>query len=237
MRHLHQYLVSHRLPTDVRKINSRHVQAFAVSMSSRAPATITRALNATSSFFSYLVRSGVVEANPVEGVENHHLKWRQVRVPPTEECRQMITVCRNVRERAMLMLLLTAGLRRAELLDLRTADLAADCSEVTVVGKGDRVRTIPLPTQTQQVLGQYLGERDQSSELLFTNAAGKRIGNTSFARWFRRILKRAGLDAEDIRPHDCRHQYATTVLRSGVDVKTVQELLGHADLHLLRDTL
>lgn len=158
------------------------------------------------------------------------VKWKPTPIPTTEESRRMMAACKHERGRAMLMLLLTAGLRRAELLDLRTADLAADCSEVTVLGKGEKSRMIPLPAQTQRVLGQYLGERDQSSELLFTNAAGKRVSPTTFARWFQRILKRAGLAEAGIRPHDCRHQYATTVLRSGIDVKTVQELLGHADL-------
>ncbi len=83
---LHRFLVSHGLPTDVREIGSRDLQAFGVSMSGLSAATITRALNATSSFFSYLRRSGLVESNPVEGV----VKPKQTRSlpqgPTSEQC-------------------------------------------------------------------------------------------------------------------------------------------------------
>ena len=76
----------------------------------------------------------------------------------------------------MIMLLLTAGLRRAELLNLRTSDLTADLRRVRIVGKGGKERVVPLPEQTQQVLRRYLDERESASDLLFPNTVGKRLG-------------------------------------------------------------
>ena len=227
---LHEFLRAHRLPTDPAEITTRHLEAFAISMSGLAPATIRRALNATSSFFAYLVRSGVRDDNPVAGVVKPQEKSRVPQVPSQDDCRRLVAATKGSRERAMLMLLVTGGLRRAELLDVRASDLAADFSTITVTGKGDKTRVIPLPHQTQAALADYLAQRVSESGFLFANAAGNRLGNTSFYRMFRRILERAGLAQEDITPHTLRHAYATTLLHSAVDVKTVQELLGHSDL-------
>ncbi len=198
LRRLAEFLRGSRLPTEVREIDTRHIQAFAISMSELALATIRRALNAISSFFGYLMRTGIVNDNPVNSVVKPKAKPRKLRMPPTTECRRMVAACKDSRSRAMLLLLLTAGLRRAELLDLRTGDVAADSSEVTVVGKDDKTRTIPLPDQTSQALHEHLAQRDDQSDLLFTNQAVNRVGNTTFARWFRRILRRAGLEDSGI---------------------------------------
>jgi len=227
---LRQFLVSHRLPTSPEELTSRHLQAFAISLSGLAPATIRRALNAVSSFCAYLIRCGVRADNPVTGVEKPRQPSRPPRVPSQDECRRLVAAAKGTRERAMMMLLVTAGLRRGELLDLRASDLAADLSQITLVGKGSKTRTIPLPHQTQAALADYLAQRESKSGLLFANAAGNRLGNTSFYRLFRRILARAELPDSGITPHSLRHAYATTLLHSAVDVKTVQELLGHADL-------
>ncbi len=142
----------------------------------------------------------------------------------------MVQAAGDIRDRTMIMLLLTAGLRRSELLNLRTSDLTADLSRVRIVGKGGKERVVPLPQQTQQILRRYLDGRESTSDLLFPNTVGTRMGNATFYRIFKRVLKRAGLNGEGITAHSLRHAYATMLLHSAVDVKTVQELLGHANL-------
>jgi len=87
-----------------------------------------------------------------------------------------------------------------------------------------------VPHQTQLALQKYLAEHGSKSEFLFPNTVGRRMSNTTFYRFFRRIVRRAALDEAHITPHVLRHFYATTLLHSAVDVKTVQELLGHSDL-------
>ncbi len=227
---LHDFLVSHGLTTDVRQISSRELQAFAVSMSGLSAATITRALNATSSFFSYLMRSGLAESNPVDGVIKPKQKRSLPQGPTVQQCHRLVQATSDIRDRVMIMLLLTAGLRRSELLNSRTSDLTADLGRIRITGKGGKERVIPLPGQTRRVLKQYLDERESTSELLFPNRCAKRMGNSTFYRIFKRIVKNAGLDQAGITAHSLRHAYATMLLHSAMDVKTVQELLGHADL-------
>ncbi len=230
LKRLHRFLVSHGLATNVRNITSRELQAFAVSMSGLAPATITRALNATSSLFSYLIRSGLAESNPVDSVIKPKQRPSLPQGPTVQQCHRLVQATSDIRDRVMIMLLLTAGLRRSELLNSRTSDLTADLSRIRIMGKGGKERVIPLPEQTRRILEQYLDERESTSELLFPNTRAKRMGNSTFYRIFKRIVKRAGLDQAGITAHSLRHAYATMLLHSAVDVKTVQELLGHADL-------
>ncbi len=230
LRRLHGFLMSHGLTTDAHKISSRHLQAFAISMSGLSAATITRALNATSSFFSYLMRSGLVDSNPVAGVIKPKQKSSLPQGPTIQQCHRLVQATCDIRDRAMIMMLLTAGVRRSELLNSRTSDLTADLSRIRITGKGGKERVIPLPGQTRRILKQYLDERESTSELLFPNTCAKRMGNSTFYRIFKRIVKKAGLDQAGITAHSLRHAYATMLLHSAVDVKTVQELLGHADL-------
>jgi len=227
---LERFLLGYRLPTEVSQITTRHLQAFALSLSGRAPATIARALNAVSSLFAYLTRLGLVENNPVKGVVKPKARPVHRPVLSAEEGRRLLAAARTPRERAMLILLLTAGLRRAELLGLQASDLAADYSHLSVRGKGGRTRSIPLPQQAQVVLREYLRTGPGGHGFLFPSATGKRLGNTSFCWWFQRLLRSAGLAGRGLSPHSLRHTYATFLLHSGVDIKTVQELLGHADL-------
>ncbi|NLE94609.1 MAG: tyrosine-type recombinase/integrase, partial [Dehalococcoidia bacterium] len=192
LRRLHSFLTSHRLPTDVDKITGRHLQAFAVSMTGLSSSTIARALHATSSLFSYLVRLGHLDRNPVAQVEMPKKCEQRPYVPTHEECRDLVAATPDVRERAMLLLLLTGGLRRGELLSLKRRDISTDATEVTVTGKGPRTRTIPLPHQTAEALSRHLAETDTNSEYAFPSRAGTQMRATTFYRLFRRILHRAG---------------------------------------------
>jgi site-specific recombinase XerD len=227
---LQQFLAARQVEDDVRRVDTRTIQAFAVSMSGLSPATICRALNATSSFFSHLVRAGLVDRNPVDGVLRPKKQRSLPNIPSLAECRSLIRAAADERERAMLLLLMGAGLRRAELLDLRLSDISVDLRQLGVCGKGEKQRLVFLPDDAAAAVKQYLNTRQETSAWLFVNKAGQRIGNTTFCRLFKRILRRAGLADRGLTPHRLRHFYATQLLRSAVDVKTVQELLGHADL-------
>lgn len=230
LQRLQRFLTSHRLPTDVDKITARNIQAFAISMTGLSAPTIARALHAASSFFSYSLRLGHVDCNPVAQVEMPKKGEQRPYVPTHEQCRDLVAATCDTRERAMVLLLLTGGLRRGELLSLKRRDISTDATEITVTGKGQRTRTIPLPHQTADALSRHLGDTAPASEYAFPNGAGNQMSPTTFCRLFKRILRRAGLEASGIRPHSCRHHYATALLRSQVDVRTVQELLGHQDL-------
>jgi len=227
---LRSFLQSRGLPLGAESLEPRTLEAFAVSLSGYSPATINRALDATSSFCSFLVRAGRLERNPVDSIVKPAKQRKLPDIPSLDDCRRLAQAAADERERAIMLILMGAGLRRAELLDLRLSDLSVDLRQLTVCGKGEKQRLVFLPDEAAAALADYLPTRSAASEWLFVNRAGQRIGNTSFCRLFRRLMHRAGLGDRDLTPHRLRHFYATQLLRSAVDVKTVQELLGHADL-------
>lgn len=224
------FLSERHLAHEPAMVTAQQLQAFAVSMCGYAPASISRTLNACSSFFSYLTRAGMVDRNPVDGIVKPKKQRKLPAIPSLDDCRALVQAAADERERAMVLLLMSAGLRRAELLDLRLSDVSVDLRQLSVCGKGEKQRLVFLPDDAAAALQVYLATRSRASDWLFVNKAGRRIGNTTFCRLFRRIVYRAGLGDRDLTPHRLRHFYATQLLRSAVDVKTVQELLGHSDL-------
>jgi len=224
------FLREHRLPTSVDEINHRHIRAFAASLSEYAPATICRKLDALSSFLGHLQRIGIVDVNPVAGVERPKRPRKVPRAATVEQTRALVAAAETPRDRAMLLLLACTGIRRGELLGLDISDVAADLSEVKVRGKGERERMLPVPAQCRDAVRYYLNERAAESPALFLNNADHRIGTTTFHRWFRGLLRRAGLEESGLTPHGLRHSYATNLLRAGVDLETIRTLMGHSDI-------
>ena len=228
---LAEFLEGARLPQDVTAIQTRHIQAFAMSLGHLAPASINRKLNAISSFFSFAERQGLVERNPVRDVERPRVPEKLPDAPTLSQVQSLVAAAQTERDRAMLVLISCCGLRRSELLDLAMSDLSADLGQLKVrEAKGGRERALPVPAQCREILRCYLEEERQQGSHLFVNGAGNRIGNTGFYRIFRRLLKAAGLDKEGITPHSLRHFYGTALLQGRADVETVRTLLGHRDL-------
>lgn len=225
------FLTSRCLSTQPTAIDTRVVQAFAVSLSGLAPATVNRALNCLSSFFGFLERQGLVSRNPVTGVERPRVPLKLPRGPSLSECQRFVEAARDERERALLLLLACCGLRRGELLALDVADLDADLSQLRVrQGKGAKDRAVPVPGQCRGVLRGYLDTVHSGSGPLFVTRKGTRLGVTGFNRIFQRVLRRAGLEAAGITPHGLRHTYATHLLRGRADIEVVRTLLGHRDI-------
>ena len=224
------FLRTRRLPTSVDEITHRHVRAFAASLSDKAPATINRNLDALSSFFGHLRDTGIIDSNPVSAVERPRRARKLPRAATVEQCRALTAAAETARDRAMVLVLICTGLRRGELLGLKVGDLSADLSEIKVRGKGERERVLPVPEQCRDALEDYLNERDSQSDFLFVNNADRQVGTTTFHRWFRRLLDTAGLEDSDLTPHCLRHAYATNLLRAGVDLETIRDLMGHSDI-------
>lgn len=227
---LRSFLEKHRLPDEVGEITSREVQAWANSMAGLAPGTIRRRIYAVRGFFSFIQREGTIAINPAAEVALPKRRRRQPDIPTRQQCQRLIDAAHTSTERAAIRLLLMAGLRRAELLGLDAEDVADDCSELRVIGKGDAERLVPLPEDAQVALLRHVETEGVRAGPLFVNRAGKRMGNTTLQRLWKRLVRRADLAAEGFTIHSCRHAYATMLVRAGTDIRTVQELLGHADL-------
>lgn len=225
-----RFLQQHRLPTDVGGISSRHVQAWANSMAGYAATTIRRRVYAIRGFFSFLQREGSIQINPAAEVALPKRRRKHPDVPTPEQCQRLLGAAHTSTERAAIALLLMAGLRRAEVLGLDIEDVAADGSELRVLGKGGVERLVPLPEEARAAIVRHIEQTRSSTGPLFLNRAGKRMGNTTLQRLWKRLLRRADLESEGFTIHSCRHAYATMLVRAGTDIRTVQELLGHADL-------
>jgi site-specific recombinase XerD len=206
------------------------VMQYAVTLSGRAAATVCRKITVLSVFFGFLMDLGELGSNPARRIPLPKPAGRIPAAISEDEAQQLIAATESPFERAMLLLMLTAGLRRSEVGAIRLEDVNLDGGLLLVRGKGAKQRMVPLMPQTAEAIRDYLAARPEVDQpYLFLSPQGQRLANDFLNRTLRRILARTGL-AKRITPHMLRHTFATHLVRNGVDVRTVQELLGHADL-------
>ena len=218
-----------RLP-EPNAVTRELVMQWTVTLAGLAPASVCRKVSVLSSFFSFLVDLGELDANPARRIPLPKPAGRIPSAISEDDAQKLIAAADSPFERAMLLLMLTAGLRRSEVSSIRLEDADLENQALLVRGKGAKQRMVPLMPQTAEAIRNYLAARpDVDQPNLFLSPQGRRLANDFLNRTLRRILARAGL-AKRITPHMLRHTFATHLVRNGVDVRTVQELLGHADL-------
>ncbi len=219
----------HGMSQDATDVTTREVRLFLASVRLNAN-SVRRTLYALSSFFQYLHDVESIERNPVNGIEPPKRKRTLPRTPTTQQCQQLLDASQTPTEQAVIGLLLLAGLRRGDVLGLDVTDVGGDLRQLRVCGKGRRERVIPISTPLHDMLSQYLAQRDSDDQALIVNERGGRMGISTFCRLFRRVLSRAGLTDRSITPPSLRHAFATHLVRAGVDIATISELLGHANI-------
>ncbi|NLD13812.1 MAG: tyrosine recombinase XerC [Gammaproteobacteria bacterium] len=201
-----------------------------------APASMARMLSSLRSFFRYLQRQGLVNNNPAQGIRAPRGEKRLPRTLDVDRAGQLLDqlpadTVPEVRDRAMLELLYSSGLRLSELtgLDLPALDLAA--GQVRVLGKGGKQRDLPVGSKARAALQDWLAVRSQLAKdtpALFVGERGARIHPSVV----RQRLRQAGqLElGQHLHPHMLRHSFASHLLESSQDLRAVQELLGHANI-------
>ncbi|MBQ9839084.1 MAG: tyrosine recombinase XerC [Oscillospiraceae bacterium] len=205
---------------------------YGISAASRA-----RKLSAIKSFYKYLtVRTKQLQENPVADLEYPKLRKS---LPKYLTMEQSASLLRSVsgqnqkRDYAILMLFLNCGIRRSELVGLNLTDVYED--RIRVVGKGNKERFVYFGSACRKAIDAYLPERKKKvltdNRALFGSRDGNRISATAVHRLVKKALLQAGLDADQFSAHKLRHTAATMMLSGGVDVKTVQEVLGHENLN------
>lgn len=208
------------------------VPEYGISPSARA-----RKLSAIKSFYKYLtVRTKQLEENPVADLEYPKLRKSLPKYLTLEQSAallQAVSGPNQKRDYAILMLFLNCGIRRSELVGLNLTDVYED--RIRVVGKGNKERFVYFGTACRKAIDDYLLER-QNVELsdnraLFGSRDKNRISVTAVHRLVKKALLQAGLDSTQFSAHKLRHTAATMMLSGGVDVKTVQEVLGHENLN------
>ena len=205
-----------------------------------ARTSTSRALSAVKSFFRYLDRQGLV-SNPTVDVARAPKIPRQVPRPLTMDEATDVLACAEdsaaeawigKRDLALLMLLYGGGLRLGEALALDVRHVTGAGETMRIVGKGAKVRMVPLLSRVREALLDYIRHRPDgapASSPLFIGARGGRLNAGVAQKGFRTLRHRLGLP-DTATPHAMRHSFATHLLGNGVDLRTIQELLGHASL-------
>jgi len=202
-----------------------------------SPAARARKLSAIKSFYKYLtVRTKQLEENPVADLEYPKLRKSLPKYLTFEQSSALLQAVSGQNEKrdyAILMLFLNCGIRRSELVNLNLSDVYED--RIRVVGKGNKERFVYFGTACRKAIDAYLEERNKKvlsdNRALFGSRDGNRISVSAVHRLVKKALLQAGLDSTQFSAHKLRHTAATMMLSGGVDVKTVQEVLGHENLN------
>jgi integrase/recombinase XerD len=201
---------------------------------------VARWIVAVRGFFAHLVAAGVVAEDPTAHLDAPRL-WRSLpKVLGFPEVEALLAAADRgtaygLRDAAMLEVLYATGLRVSELLRLRLGDLHLDAGYLRCWGKGSKERVVPLGGEADAVLQRYLAEgrpellRGRRTEYLFVNARGGALSRQGFWKKIKRYGIAAGL-ATPLSPHVLRHSFATHLLENGADLRSVQIMLGHADI-------
>lgn len=197
----------------------------------------SRKLSAIKSFYKYLtVRTKQLTENPVADLEYPKLRKslpKYLTLSQASSLLQAVSGQNAKRDYAILMLFLNCGIRRSELVGLNLSDVYED--RIRVVGKGNKERFVYFGSSCHKAIEAYMAERKEliltDNRALFGSRNGNRISVTAVHRLVEKALLKAGLDATQFSAHKLRHTAATMMLSGGVDVKTVQEVLGHENLN------
>jgi integrase/recombinase XerC len=219
---------------------TRHVRQFIAQLNREqlSARSIQRHLSSIRSFFKYLIREGIANENPAQAVQ---APKAQKRLPATLDVDQISGLLDHItqetfigcRDRAIMELFYSSGLRLAELaqLDCRDVDLADRLAYVT--GKGNKERVVPIGGQAIEAVKIWLQRREEHASLsqaaLFISKRGGRLGVRSIQQRLQYWGKRQGI-SDRVHPHRLRHAFASHMLEASGDLRAVQELLGHADI-------
>lgn len=223
-------------------VSYRMLRGFAAELGSRDlnRSSVARKMAAVRALFDYLRRRGDVTQNPAELLPNPRGESRLPHVLSPEEMRTLIervpmSTPLEARDRAMLEIAYSCGLRCSELVALDTDSVDFEGETLRVKGKGGKERVVPLGEPAQRALSRYLerfrpalvADRDEAALLL--SKSGRRLSPSDVTRRLARWVREASI-AGRVSPHALRHSFATHMLEGGADLRAIQELLGHASV-------
>lgn len=200
-----------------------------------------RVLSSLRSMFGFMMLIDRIESSPVDAIEAPKVGQHLPDVLSVTEVDSIIeaidpTTALGVRNRAIIEMLYSCGLRVSELVELRFEDIDFEENLVRVVGKGDKQRFVPLGDMARQRLEAYLPDRlamtpadRKSANVIFLNRRGAKLTRVMIFTLVRQAVAAAGID-KTVSPHSFRHSFATHLLAGGADIRQVQVLLGHSDI-------
>ena len=232
-------LTQYRVHLDGRQPSVEAIDDFVGSLSELAPTTVARKVAAIRGFHRFLVAEGLRGDDPSGLVDAPRRPDAIPKALDVAACIRLVTAPdgpgpADLRDRAMLEVLYGTGARASEIVGL---DLGAiDLEEATAVltGKGNRQRMVPLGGPALEAIGNWLPARLElgpKDDAVFLNLRGRRLTRQTVFDIVKRAAERAGLDPDEVSPHVLRHSAATHMVEAGADIRSVQELLGHANVN------
>jgi integrase/recombinase XerC len=220
--------------TDVLQLQTEQLRMFIAAEHRRglSPKSLQRRLSACRSFFSWQLKHGRIAANPASGIRAPKAPRKLPQVLDPDEAKALVEVPTDgplgLRDRAMLELFYSSGLRLSELCQLHWRDLHLDDGLVSVLGKGSKQRIVPVGSHAREALAQWRSETGAGNDTpVFPGRGGRPISPRAIQIRMRQLAQRQGL-FKRVHPHLLRHSFASHVLESSGDLRGVQELLGHA---------
>ena len=227
---------------DWRDVSAHHLRTYigAGKRQGRSGKTLQRRISATRTFFNYLVREGICSTNPAMEFSAPRSDSRLPATIDTDQVSRLLEIDTTdwhaLRDRAMLELFYSSGLRLAELVGSNTGDISFDDNSMKVRGKGNKERVLPVGSKAIAAINTWLKIREQlpkgkleDESALFLSERGKRISPRNVQERVKKWSVRLGISGR-VHPHTLRHSFASHLLESSQDLRAVQELLGHADI-------
>lgn len=243
LRQFHDFL-ERKHSLDIQKIDYLLIRSYLAFLKETgiARASVVRKLSCLRSFFKYLCRQGYLENNPIATITTPKREKRLPQFLYEEEVDKLLNLPDRasplgIRNRAILELFYSSGLRLHEVVSLKITDLDFSRGYVRAFGKGAKERLVPLGGAARRAIQTYLetarpeltsGQTTPAASL-FVNYRGTGLSDRSIQRMFAKYLRQMALNRK-ISPHTLRHTFATHLLEHGADLRVVQELLGHVDL-------
>jgi len=223
------------------QIDEARVAGYLVTLSQDglSARTQARALSAIRGFFRFLIQERRLQADPTELLEGPRLLRKLPDILNRDEVLRLLNAPtgskpNRIRDRAMLHTMYAAGLRVSELIDLDLSDVNLEEGFVSALGKGNKRRIVPIGAHARAAMVEYLAEvrpkwARPASRACFVTARGKAMTRQSFWSLVKKYARAAGI-TKPISPHKVRHSFATHLLTGGADLRSVQTMLGHADI-------
>ena len=227
-----------------KRLNPKKIEVYKIHLRNKEylSSTINRKISSMRCFFNFLNDEDLIKVNPSEGTQlDKFITKRAPEYLTLEEIKQILNVCSgdnhiDIRDKAMVGLLYSSGLRVSELVSLKIINISDKKGWIRVEGKGSKQRFVPVYNQAWQDLECYLAKSRPilknkfTDDSLFVNARGKMMTRQGFWDVLKKLTQKSGVN-KSVSPHMLRHTFATHLLQGGANLMTVKELLGHSNIN------
>ncbi|MCH3954669.1 MAG: tyrosine recombinase [Eubacterium sp.] len=244
LRHFHEFLQERNMG-DLQDATNTSVVAYMLAMKNegKSKSTVNRRLASLRSFYRWLLDKGMIKENPAASIRSPRIEHKQIQYLSIAEVEKLLEMpddsVKGKRDRAILEVLYATGIRVSEAVELKVSDVDLRMGFVACSGQHGRARIVPMGKPAQRALKDYMnssrkilmkdGDPDDRNGVLFVNYLGKPFSRQGMWKVLRKYGEMAGLQ-EKLTPQSIRNSFAMHMVQNGIDIKSLQELMGHEDI-------